>query len=82
MNELTDYLTRHETFIKQGDTSALIVGRWYWCKTIRENDDEGNRIRWTPLERIGSGWCNGDCWEPRDDEVKEYKLIPLPEELK
>ena len=56
-----------------------ILDRWYW---VRIEDD------WTPaicdprtwVEK-GYRWTNGDCWEDFDDEVEEWKLIPLPEEL-
>lgn len=53
----------------------LIEGRWYW---VRFKSDD-----WFPAKHAdwaNGGWCNEDFWEDWDNEVIDWRLIPLPED--
>lgn len=56
-------------------SKPLIGGRWYWVR--RAGSDEWFPAYW----EYAVGWTNGDTWEDLLDEIYEWKLIPLPEEL-
>ncbi len=58
-----------------------IPGRWYWIKG-KDWSDWNIAVR-TPVDGwdASNHWGNLDTWEDWDDEVTEWKLIPLPKEL-
>ena len=53
-----------------------IKGRWYWVRAV---DGPWWPALWA--DEYGVGWSNQDCWEDWNNEVVEWRLIPLPEEL-
>jgi hypothetical protein len=57
--------------------SEPISGRWYWVRLEGETDEAD----WFPAKREPDGWTNEDTWEDFDNEVAEWKLIPLPGDL-
>jgi hypothetical protein len=58
--------------------NGLLVNMWYW---VRYKDDSD----WFPALWGKYGWTNEDCWNETFDDILsigEWKLIPLPEEIK
>ena len=54
---------------------GILLDRWYWVRC--GPDDE-----WFPaIYDEYSGWCNGDTWGDFYNQVTDWRLIPLPEEL-
>lgn len=53
---------------------GVIQDRWYW---VRVQDGEWFPASWDEF----LGWTNSDCWDDMRNEVIEWKLIPLPEDI-